>query len=221
MTNRPGRRIHPRFSPSRTARIAGRSRCLSFTLIELLVVTAILGLVITAIGACISAGLRVWDTAQRVSNQQAAGMLAFALLDRDLGNTFPFYGISFRGGQKELAFPCTLQETPRNPSGIGEVRYAWDSLRRRLLREEKAFAGMHAARPEAETILPDVTDFVVEYGHMPKSGSGEFEWQSQWSDTTNHPHAVRITLGLGGDTRTVRFDKTVWLSLGGEPYGGR
>jgi hypothetical protein len=179
-------------------------------------------LVIAAIGACIGAGLRVWDTSKRVSQEQAAGMLAIALLDRDLGNSFPFYAIPFQGGQKELVFPCMVKETARNPSGIGEVRYTWDSSRRKLLREEKAFPGMTTVQPAAvETILPDVTAFAVEYGHMPKAGSSTFEWHSRWSDSTNHPHAVRITLNMGDASRTIHFGRTVWIPLGGEPYSGR
>ena len=191
-----------------------------FTLIELLVVAALLGLVIAAIGACIGGGLRVWDTARTVSEEQATMMLAFALLDRDLTGTFPFYGIPFKGEARELAFPTVVRRTAQNPSGVGEARYGWDSLARTLVREEREFPGLANARPEVEPILADVTGFSVEYGRVSATGSGVFEWRSEWSDPTNHPHAVRITVDSGNRDRAVRFEKLVRLPLGGEPYGG-
>ena len=60
----------------------------SFTLIELLVVTAIVGVVVVVIAACLTGGIRVWDRAQTflvIESDAVIGLRQAAQLDVGAG----------------------------------------------------------------------------------------------------------------------------------------
>ncbi len=185
----------------------------AFSLIELLVVTAIMGLVVTAIGACLAGGFRLWDAAQHFGRGESDAYFALHVMSRDLRNTFPCYcNRSFDGTRNKVSFPAMVAGTPgEEPDSVGLIEYSFDTrervLVRRTLKEQEGRAIIE------EIAISDVEDFTLIYRDRAEDGSVGAERDS----TTNIPFSVdiRLTLDEGDDGKEVLdLHRIVILSAG-------
>lgn len=187
----------------------------AFSLIELLVVTAILGLVVTAIGACLAGGFRLWDAAQHFGRGESEAYFALHVMSRDLRNTFPCNcGQSFNGQRHTVSFPALVAQTPgENPDQVGIVEYRFNRRERVLMRR---------ILPEAEgqvileeIAMHDVEDFELLYREREIRGTVGPERDS----TTNIPFSVDIRLTMDEDDdgkEVLELHRIVILQAGGE-----
>jgi len=199
-----------------------RSACLhvpnGFTLIELLVVTAIIGLVIAAIGACLAGGIRAWDAARRFNRVESEALLGLRVVERDIANTFLFLGIPFRGGADEVSFPI-LTTAPVGGGGSGEVRvlgtvrYRLDRAAEAVMREVSPYG---TDEPEEdgsrERLISGVQDLRWQFYAPPANRGATGTWRDAWDSRTNFPAAVRIELNFSGRD-AGRVDRTVVLPV--------
>lgn len=191
-----------------------------FTLIELLVVSAIIGLVMVAISTCLMGGIRVWDRTQTFAVVEANAAIGLRILERDLMNTFPFYGIRFEGGATSLSFPGLVLPPPggtesRDPREAGErigtVKYWFDASKEAWFRHEVAYPPRDASSVQAEELLSHLKSINLQYGAPAGRGQGSV-WQGSWTDETNVPRRVRIQLAFAQDNGTVNITRTILLA---------
>lgn len=177
----------------------------AFSLIELLVVTAIIGVVVAAIGACLAGGIRVWDSARTFNETEAETLVAFRLMRKDLANTFRFPGIPLTGDGEQLEM-AGVQVSPPEPGAdealtgrVGAIAYRWDRSGRTWLREWIPFAWDESdlRRTLTEVLVRDVRGVALQYAAAPEAGGGELRWAEAWSNPTNLPVAVQVELSVG------------------------
>ena len=191
----------------------------AFTLIELLVVTAILGVLVAVIGACLSSGIRVWEVAATFNKDEADAIFGLHLVKRDLANSIRFAPIGFTGTETGMEFSSLVTGAPGmddDATGVGTVKYVFDPARAALLRmawpypEEEPLT--HAAAG-VEALLTDVEDASFWYGVL---STGDMETVFWTDETTNFPERVRLRISLAGRADPVEFERLVVLPLGGE-----
>jgi prepilin-type N-terminal cleavage/methylation domain-containing protein len=181
-----------------------------FTLIELLVVTAILGVLIAAIAACLFGGIRVWETARRFNVVEADAALALRIFQKDLVNTFLFAGIPFKGQAGEVTFPClSVQAGMRGElEGSGRIaaaRYHLDEARGLLRATQFYEANNEMGRPQEEKLLSGPLELRLQYYAFPQGAeSAAGAWQETWDSATNLPGAVRVDLAFADGGRVSR-----------------
>jgi prepilin-type N-terminal cleavage/methylation domain-containing protein len=193
-----------------------------FTLIELLVVLTILAVVFSVIAASVAAGVRVWATASKFGVAESESVIGLQIMERDLMNAIPFYAISPAGSRTDISFASIIvpgAEASAAAKGdiaarrIGTVSYVFDGSARALLRTQVAYGG---APERAERIVSGLTGISMEYYRQDGTGKGHGTWQDSWTDPTNLPAAVSITLSFvdreGGIKSTVVLP--VWYSGG-------
>jgi len=189
------------------------SRVCAFTLMELMIVTVILSVVITVIGACFSAGLRVWESARNFSRVESDLLIGFGMLERDFRNTFKFHGIEFRGGSAEVSFPAELVTASLTeplvgtvPQGrvSGTIKYAYDPATRTLTRRTWPWGAPEPDPAKAERLIQDVQNVKFLFLENPEAGK-TLVWKDLWSSGTNFPAGLQVTLwvGTGGEGRRV------------------
>lgn len=186
-----------------------------FTLIEILVVTAIVGLVVAAVAACISAGLRVWESAQTMNNVERESHFALETIKKDLMNSFPFYGLPFDGAADKAGFPGAVRVNAGMAGGggleekIGRIEYGLDGEKKAFLRKEQVFP-LTARQEVSQTVVAEgVVKLRFQYMDLPGQGSGA--WLDRWTDPTNHPAAVRVELFLAGTRGQIKTERVIVL----------
>ena len=195
----------------------------AFTLVEMLVVTAILAVLIGVIGACLSGGVRVWDTVRTHGQAEAQLSIALRILERDLANATPFCDVGMRGSASELSFVGLLRENvgPTASGGGREevataevayvlalVQYRYDPSRAALLRIRQPYRAGSAAAVDsrAETLLTGVQGLAFRYEQV--DPDGKRSTQSEWNNLTNFPAMVHVDLATkseGSARHTVRL----------------
>ncbi|MCE9613170.1 MAG: prepilin-type N-terminal cleavage/methylation domain-containing protein [Lentisphaerae bacterium] len=182
----------------------------AFTLIELLVVTLLMGIVITAIGACLGAGLRVWDAAQHFGTAESDGLVAMDVVCRELRNTVAMQKNPFLGEEAQVTMAGLVKEQETGRSGLGTIRYSLDSSRRVLVRESWFYQD-EDERVRRESLAANVVDLRFLY-HMPvEPGHGGV--------TNGIPTRVDITLAMqeSGDAPVVELTRSVEIAAGVQP----
>lgn len=182
-----------------------------FTLIELLVVVVILGGVIAAVGACLSAGIRAWEAAENFGARDTDVALFLELLERDIAGANRFFDLAFQGSESSIAIPtaCLKDESGQTfRQRIGTIKYWFEPRKNCLFRRQWPYPLQEPSEQDAiEAVLGDVRGVTFSYLSMKKEG--EDVWMSGWTDPTNFPLAVRATIrvGLGTEevTRTMRI----------------
>ena len=206
------RRLARAFRPARGA------TCPGFTLIELLVVSAIVGVVVAVIAACLAGGLRVWDRTRTFAVMEADAVIALRIMERDLMNTFPFYGMRFDGGPTGLSFPGRVTVARPGPDGverveegtrIGGVRYWFDPQQGTLFRHASEYPQGETAAGVAEALLSNLEGVGLQYGVRASQRRGGQAWQDNWDSETNFPARVRIRLTFSRDESAVNITRTV------------
>ncbi|MBN2301056.1 MAG: type II secretion system protein [Lentisphaerae bacterium] len=184
----------------------------AFTLIELIVVTAILAVVMAALGSCLAGGIRAWDAVKKFNSGELETVLGLAMLGKDVCNTMRFHDIPFEGDSGWMSFPAILRkssdELNRNNSSemvvsLGTVKYYVDPNMRALVRKQWFYPYHEPTYMSGEIIASDVKTVALKYfrlphqtgednGNMHTPSSGE--WLDCWSDSTNLPGGLSIEL---------------------------
>lgn len=124
----------------------GRAKTSAFSLIELLVVISILAVAIATVGACLGAGMRVWEVAQTYGRAENEALMALDQMSRDLRNavecaTLEANGVplAFRGEAGEMRFAGVVVSTDPPDSQLAVIHYRWNSGDEQLIRETTAY----------------------------------------------------------------------------------
>ena len=190
-----------------------------FTLIELLVVSAIIGVVVTVVAACLAGGIRVWDRTRTLAVTEANAVIGLRIIEKDLANTFAFYGIRFDGGPAGLSFPGLVLPRPAGSDKsqdsdtgerIGMVKYWFDPQKKALFRQEKVYPCNEASPVVAEELLPHLQSLALQYYAPARQGLGG-AWQGSWDDETNFPSRVRVQLVFEQEEGVVNISRTILL----------
>ncbi|MDP6809142.1 MAG: prepilin-type N-terminal cleavage/methylation domain-containing protein [Kiritimatiellia bacterium] len=193
--------------PSRTNR--GQH---AFTLIELLVVTAILGVVVGAVGACLAGGIRVWDVARRFNQHEADALMGFQIMRRDMGQVLPFESAPLEGTTDGLRFtgvgvvPVAGESDDALPR-LAIIRYFLDYERQAWCRAIAPLGWGEAQSPEVvEVLVSDVDRVALRYGAAPEDDAGSATgWSDSWENPTNLPAVVEAELSVGDTSMTQWF----------------
>ncbi len=168
-----------------------RSTMAGFTLVELLVVTAILGLAMAAIGACLSGGIRVWDTARQFGRIESDVYLAMDRMSHDLRNSFPYYRIPFNGDGYEAAFPgLVAAEANAEPSLPGRITYWHEPATEQIMRSEFLADG---DRVSDEILATGVKELKFRYAYMTDDPNPRLAEADSYQGT-NAPRTVSIAI---------------------------
>jgi prepilin-type N-terminal cleavage/methylation domain-containing protein len=189
----------------------------AFTLVELLVVVSILGVVIGVIGACLSGGIRVWDSAQRLTSPEGEVVLGLQVLEKDLANAFDFQAIPFAGTADSLTLAMILRVSPDDGKPperrIGTVQYTFDRAKQALLRSQWVYPRSPDAAQGQETLIPGLEQFSLLYAATDRED--EAGWQDSWEDATNRPAWVRIDLRFETEGESQEVTRLVMLPAAG------
>ncbi len=186
---------------TRAPHAAGRG----FTLIELLVVVAILAVAIAAIGACLAAGIRVWDVARDFGRIEADALLAIDEMRRDLRNAVALEAVPFAGERDAVRFGGIIRSSSPPATHFGAIHYRYDPETRQLIRETQVLAaGTRLESPRREARAGQVLNLRFTYAAF------DAEREPTLSATTNLPPRVAFELvvdpGRGGAPLTLRGD---------------
>lgn len=198
-------------------------------MIELLVATMILGVLAAAISACLSGGMRAWESVQNFNSLELNILPPLQSLEKELRNSIGFYEIDFAGDEQGIQFAALVPagDVPGSPLRIGTVRYFYDSTREVLLR--KAWQYQEDEPDDHEIVMSGLSDVGFEYFYTSAAkGGSSREWGEFEEMSTNYLSAVRIRLVSGkerngkerndnGLVRTVVFP--VARSRGKSPQG--
>ncbi len=192
-----------------------RARNRGFTLLEMLVVTAILAVLVAAILASVAGGLRVWDRSRSFGKREAEAILAFRLIEKDLMNAAPFFGVPFEGEDGRLTFPSILLPLPgpdatsfvERPGGTSLI---WNRERAVLLRSRSLFPQQQA---EEEVILDGVREFHFRFFGTGEDAGRRPEWTSRWNSASNMPVAVEIVAAVGDASAPLVLSRRVVLPI--------
>jgi len=190
-------------------RIAPPSRA-GFTLIELLVATAILAVATGVIGACVAAGIRVWDRARETAWFASSVLPGVELMERDLRNATSYSGTSFRGTPDSVAMGSLMLPPDGSPDGprIGKVVYTYDARKAVLFRKAWLLPGREPGDEVSESVLENVRQAAFSY----RTGAGGTE--DEYAGTaTNLPAAIRCELVLGNPRLKLKRDVVIPLGM--------
>jgi type II secretory pathway component PulJ len=192
-----------------------------WTLIELLVTTAIAALVIFVVGASLTAGLRVWATAESFNRIDSTSALATDIMKKDLANALPFFAIPFQGKTREVVFASLLEDPQASSAGVprlGSVKYTLDASRAALMRRKWAFPSPEpAGLDQLQEIATGVTDLSFEYFQAPIGPESGGAWGSTWESPTNLPGMIRVRLSFQESTVPVVVQRDMVLPVGCQP----
>ena len=211
-----------------TGHIVGRAsgkpgKRAAFTLIELLVVTAILALVVGAVGACLAGGIRVWDVARRFNRHEADAFFGFRLMRKDISGALQFESAPFRGEREACSFTGVTFVSPQGGSDgavprLARIRYYLDRDRRNWCRAVSAFEWEDEPPESVEVLVSGVGDVSLQYGASPASSRHRSRqqttpdgWSDAWEDPTNLPAVVEVELWVGA--ATTREAMTQWFTV--------
>ena len=184
-------------------KVCRRGTRYGFTLIELLIVVSIMAVVIGVIGACLSGGIRVWDSARVFNDLESNAFIAMDIMEKDIKNSLSIYRIGFEGEESSLSFPAYI--TTDKGRSIGSVKYELDEFKHVLSRVEESWQGRELRE---ERLLANVNALNFTYYQVSTS-----VWQSVGSTITNFPDKVEITVRLKSGEREVTVERQVLLPI--------
>jgi len=200
-----------------------------FTLIELLIVTAILGLVIGVIAACLGGGIRVWDKTRSVGRVEIEALVALAAIEKDLMNALSLADLPFAGTKTEATFPVLVRSAEYGAWGrsadalspsewrsmtanwqVARVRYFFESDRGGLVRSVALCEGPEKLGEEHSVrIAAGLRGISWEYYGPALDGS--LAWNNEWTKAGGRPEMVRVNLSFNDENGSVKVGRTVTL----------
>ncbi len=186
----------------------------AFTLIELLVVTLMLGLVAGAISACLTGGMRAWESVQNFNSLELNVLPPLLSIEREMRNSMDFYGIEVEGGEQGIQFAALVpvSNDPDSPLHIGTVKYYFESSRKVLLRKAWVYKEAEPDRPEI--IISGLGDIGFEYFYTSEAdGVTSGVWDEYRESGTNYLNAVRIRLTSGVGRSETELVRTIVLPV--------
>jgi prepilin-type N-terminal cleavage/methylation domain-containing protein len=179
-----------------------------FTLIELMVALSILAVAIGVIGACVAAGLRVWDRVRDTTSLTSSVFTGIEILERDLRNTAGFDGIPFSGEMERVVIASLTRPASGSVDGprLTTVRYRYDRPRGMLLRKAWIFPDPEPPDETEEGILEHLSRVEFSYAGAPAQAR-EFSLTA-----TNIPLQVRVNLEF--ERPAVRLERVVLIPVG-------
>jgi len=181
-----------------------------FTLIELIVVTAILGVVIGVIGACLAGGIRVWDSARTFNTLERDALIGLAMMEKDLMNELPIHAIAFEGAPDSVKLPALLRTA--EGMAVGSVEYSFDEHDRTLVRRERSCEG---ADLRTERLMENLKNIALTYFSLQKGDdkNAKVTWKEMDAPVTNFPGKVVVALLLSDADRKFEITRTVILAV--------
>lgn len=176
-----------------------------FTLIELLIVVSIMAVIIGVIGACLSGGIRVWDSARAFNDLESDAAIAMDIMGKDIRNSLSVYRIGFKGNRDSISFPAYI-DTDKGRS-VGSVKYELDKYTHILSRIEKTWRDVDLSE---ERLLNNVKALDFTYYIVSTS-----VWQSAGESITNFPDKIDISLLLSKGEREVSVTRHVLMPVQG------
>lgn len=189
-----------------------RSPTVGFTLLELLIALTLMSLLTVVILGALGTGARVWEHASVQQHVVEETVVARKFLRRWLEQAYPLVDRSdpsrpvtvFQGTKERLDVVAPV------PGGIMPGGLAHYSIfvqrnggRSDLLvtiRHERA--DEKTAAHSGSVLIEDISDMSVTYFGAQRSAEPE-EWRDAWTDATNLPRLVRISIAFpSGDKRT-------------------
>jgi general secretion pathway protein J len=202
------------------------SRCppgAGFTLLELMIALCLMSLLTVVILGALGTGARVWEHASVEQHVVEETVVARKFLRRWLEQAYPLVDRSeplrpvmvFQGTKERLDLVAPV------PGGImpgGLAHYSVfvqrnDGRSDLLVTMRHERADENIAAPSSSILIEDISDMSVAYFGAQRSGESE-EWHDAWSDATNLPRLVRISIAFPtGDKRTW-FELDAALRIG-------
>ena len=183
----------------------GQAKSRGFTLIELLIVVSIMVIIVGVIGACLSGGIRVWDSARVFDDLESEAFIAMDIMEKDIRNSLSVYSIGFEGKQSSVRFPAYI--TSDKGRSIGSVTYEYDKSKHFLVRTEQLEKHDDLV---VEMMLDNVNALEFRYYQMSDS-----VWQNMGETVTNFPDKVDVKLFLVNGEREVFIERKILLPLQG------
>ena len=176
-----------------------------FTLIELLIAAALGVLVVAAVVAAFTGGIRVWERARGGSSPALDAALAIEWLQRDIHNSTATRLASFEGALNWMHIPVLTTVTGASGSQVLEgVNYDAPAGRGTLERSvgDRSGGGGVAAAGEALIVGLESVRFSYRDG-------AEGDWLTAWTSRTNRPAAVGVVLQFTQDRGGLEIRRTI------------
>ncbi len=173
---------------------------------ELIVVISILAVITGVVVASFAGGLRVLEAATGFNRVDAEVVPGMEILQKDLLNSFAFYGIDFKGDSSRVSF-ATLKRgggSADNCRSISQVEYFIDRDSRELVRKIAAFPlGVRSLDAREESIIEGLE--TLEFSYFKPDPEIGGQWLESWGDPTNLPGAVKVRLGFRRSRQEYEF----------------
>lgn len=196
---------------------------LGFTLIELVLALSLAAVLAAALGGVLRGAVGTWRDLRESSRARQRAQAVFERLGRDLRNSLPFPGETFKGSEGELVFKTvvdvpqtqtTLETFPR----VARVSYGRETTpdgTPQLVLEQKVYSPV----PLSETLdqrvtLPADVKFSFAYGGGP---DGQVLWEDVWTDTTTVPRGIKAELFFPGKKGPMRYESAFQIPTGAFP----
>ncbi|OVE76581.1 hypothetical protein BVX97_00705 [bacterium E08(2017)] len=184
-----------------------------FTLVELLVVTLLLSLVAAALGACLTGGIKAWESVQNFNELELNVMPPLLILEKEMMNSIDFYGVEFAGDAQMVQFASVIKSADNSglPPAIGTIQYYFDKRKHILFRKQWLYPD---DEPDAqEVVVSSLNEVSFEYYFVDQdiAGNSNGEWGEFRDKGTNFLGAVRIQLGTDKEDEAKELTRTIVL----------
>jgi len=191
------------------------------TFVELLIAATMFSILMIGFSTYLRGGLIAWRRTMAVSEQLQVSRAALDRLARDVANAI----LLDPGGTwcpspifsaEELSFVTA----PPHRAGstvdrLWVVHYfrVTDGTQTRLVRAMRTIREARANWPErSETLLPSIQRWSCRYGQRAAEGGVEqIQWQTSWTDATQLPYLLEVTIELGAGQGRARRLRRVFV----------
>lgn len=183
------------------------------TLIELLVSLSIVAVMAAVIVAAVNGGIMVWERTSIFDRGRLEAMLCLESMEKDLRNTFPFYGIRFEGDAVGLKFPGIVADAGNemNAAGIREIEYRFASRERVIERRMRRYPFDGLKTEVFENVIENVKSAKITYADVAGERNEPPVWKDLWSGSRRHPAGVRFELEIQESGRTLTITRMIYL----------
>ena len=181
-----------------------------FTFVELLIAGVMFGILMAALSGHLRATLVAWRRATTTVEQLQRARIGLERFERDLATAFIYEPAGQWSPKPEFGGDHLRTYLVRGNGTSGKV---WcvtydlqsDSLHTALARTSQTIAQAAGNIPGAiDTVLTDVSRLQLRYGTMATAGPGTpgqvgglITWTNSWTDVSQSPRLIEVTLELG------------------------